>query len=57
MRFDASYETLREELISQGTEFIELTKLPYAHKTLVGTTLDEPAEDVRSSGLLLNPRG
>jgi hypothetical protein len=48
IKFDASFATLRQNLLAQGTQFLELTKTPYAHKLLVGKTLDEPVEEVRN---------
>ncbi|KUJ07778.1 uncharacterized protein LY89DRAFT_660043 [Mollisia scopiformis] len=46
MKFDPSFTTLKQTLIEQGTQYLELTKAPYAHKTLVGQTLDEPVEEI-----------
>jgi hypothetical protein len=46
LKFDPSREALEKDLVDRGTRYLELTKLPYAHRLLVGTTLDEPAEEV-----------
>jgi hypothetical protein len=47
IKFDAAAATLRESLLAQGTQFLDLIKTSYAHKSLVGKTLDEPVEEVR----------
>ncbi|CZS94021.1 uncharacterized protein RAG0_04060 [Rhynchosporium agropyri] len=46
LRFDPSKPTLEESLVDRGSKYLEMTKLPYAHRLLVGTTLDEPAEEI-----------
>jgi len=46
VKFNTSFEALKESLVSRGTRYLELTSLPYMHKMLAGMTLDEPAEEV-----------
>jgi hypothetical protein len=52
IKFDPSFQTLQANLLAQGRRFLEVTKTPYVHKLLIGTTLDEPPEEVRFQGLL-----
>lgn len=46
MRFDASAVNVKKNLLARGKLFLELTGSPYAHKMLIGKTLDEPPEEV-----------
>ncbi|KAN0108850.1 hypothetical protein V8E51_008592 [Hyaloscypha variabilis] len=46
IKFHSSFESLRLSLLAQGTLYLELTKDSYAHKLLVGKTLDEPVEEI-----------
>jgi hypothetical protein len=46
MRFDAQAISLKKDLLLRGKQFLELTGSPFAHKMLVGKTLDEPPEEV-----------
>ena len=46
LKLDPSYKELEKDVVDRGTRYLELTKTPYAHKLLTGTTLDEPAEEV-----------
>lgn len=47
IKFDPSFAVLKQNLLSQGKKFLELTTPLFAHKMLVGKTLDEPVEEVR----------
>lgn len=44
--FDTSAANVKKDLLARGKQFLELTVSPYAHKMLIGKTLDEPPEEV-----------
>ncbi|KAH6693395.1 P-loop containing nucleoside triphosphate hydrolase protein [Leptodontidium sp. MPI-SDFR-AT-0119] len=46
LRLDPTHEAIEKDIVDRGSRYLELTKLPYAHKLLTGTTLDEPAEEI-----------
>lgn len=46
MRFDAQAVKVKKDLLARGKQFLELTGSAYAHKMLIGKTLDEPPEEV-----------
>jgi hypothetical protein len=46
IRFDASAVSVKKDLLARGNKFLELTGSAYAHKMLIGKTLDEPPEEV-----------
>jgi hypothetical protein len=46
IRFDASAVNVKKDPLARGNQFLELTGSAYAHKMLIGKTLDEPTEEV-----------
>jgi hypothetical protein len=46
MRFDAQAVKVKKDFLARGKQFLELTGSAYAHKMLIGKTLDEPPEEV-----------
>lgn len=44
LRFDPDFEAMHAHFLTQGRQYVELTQLPFAHRTFKGHTLDEHSQ-------------
>lgn len=46
LKFDKNSNTMRQEFVSQGRKYLDLTRSPFSHKMFKGNTLDEPSQEL-----------